>query len=271
MEDLKTKKTNEVVIRSSIIRAALKDEGEAAWYLQGGRLEPTENMLVGSAVHCLILEPDKFEETFTIIDTQRRGTKEWKLALMSDKTPIKRDIYNKCVEIKDAFWKAMESDEYKDIKKAIESGVKEEWIQIKGPNTNSQFSIKPDVYTKDTLIDYKTTCRKCVTSRQWQSIINEYKYDVQMSFYTNMLNTSKKDQGVNIKNIYHIVQSTEPPYCVSVFFFTQTSMDLAYLRMITGLCSTIEILKNIGNIQNIWLETEEGESHIPKCEFNTLI
>lgn len=271
MEDLKTKKTNEVVIRSSIIRAALKDEGEAAWYLQGGKLEPTENMLVGSAAHCLILEPEKFEETFTIVDTQRRGTKEWKLALMSDKTPIKRDIYNKCVEIKDAFWEAMKSDEYQDIKKAIESGVKEEWIQVQGPNTNSQFSIKPDVYTKDTLIDYKTTCRKCVTSRQWQTIVNEYKYDVQVSFYMNMLNLTKKDEGVDIKNIYHIVQSTEPPYCLSVFFFPQVSLELAYKRMITGLYSTTEILRNIGNIQRIWLETEEGESFVENNNFASMI
>ena len=100
----------EVIIRSSIIRAALTDEGLVPWYLQGGKLEQTESMLIGSVSHCLILEPEKFDEIYAVVDTQRKGTKEWKLAEKSEKIPIKRNLYDKCLEIKDAFWHYINSE-----------------------------------------------------------------------------------------------------------------------------------------------------------------
>ncbi len=260
-------KKQEIIIRSSIIRAALEDEGLVSWYLQGGKLEQTDSMLTGSIVHCLILEPEKFDEVFTVIDAKRRGTKEWKLAEESSKIPVKKDLYNKCLEIKEAFWKFLGDGRYEDVRVALENGVKEEWIQIQGPKTGVSFSIKPDVYTKDTLIDYKTTSRRSVSALQWAEIVNEYKYDVQVAFYMNMLNTIKKKEGVEIKNVYHIVQSTEPPYCLSVFFFPLDSLILSYRRMITGIQCVLNTLDMLGEVRNIRVQSEEGESHI---EFNGL-
>ncbi len=252
----------EVIIRSSIIRAALTDEGLVPWYLQGGKLEQTESMLIGSVSHCLILEPEKFDEIYAVVDTQRKGTKEWKLAEKSEKIPIKRNLYDKCLEIKDAFWHYINSGEYPEIKEALNKGIREEWIQIKGQKTGVSFSIKPDIYTHNTLIDYKTTSRQSVSALQWQAIVNEYKYDVQVSFYMNMLNIIKKDQGVEIKNIYHIVQSTEPPYCLSVFFFPLSFLTVSYHRMITGLCCVLDALDKLGKVQNVYIESQEGESYI---------
>lgn len=241
----------EVTIRSSIIRAALEDEGLVSWYLQGGKLEQTDSMLTGSITHCLILEPEKFDEMFTVVDTQRRGTKEWKLAEESKKTPVKRDLYNKCLKIKEAFWENINNGDYSQVKDVLINGVKEEWLQIKGSRNDVSFSIKPDVYTKDTLIDYKTTSRKSVTPFQWAEIVNEYAYDVQVVFYMNMLNTIKGSEGVNIKNIYHIVQSTEPPYCLSVFFFHLDCMTLSLQRMYTGIQCVVDTLDSLGKAKSV--------------------
>lgn len=260
----------EIIIRSTIIRA-YEDEGLVSWYLQGGKSEQTESMLMGSVMHCLILEPEKFDKTYTIIDTARKGTKEWKLAEKSEMTPIKRDFYKKCLEMRDSFWHYIEQGDYENIRNVLQNGVKEECLKIKGPKTGVSFSIKPDVYTHDTLIDYKTTSRKNVSALQWQYIVQEYKYDIQVSFYMNMLNIIKKNEGVNIKNVYHIVQSTEPPYCLSVFFFPLTSLATSYRRMISGILGTLEILEKIGKIQNVHVESQMGESYNEqKLELNEI-
>lgn len=119
----------------------------------------TPAMLQGRAMHCLMLEPERFPERFSVYEGQRRGNvwKEFQAeAVAEDKSIITETEYDNCLEVVDAVMAHDEARKLIDAAVAVEQTLqwqnRDTGLHIKG-----RVDLVSDVRGDTILTDVKTT------------------------------------------------------------------------------------------------------------------
>tara|TARA_E500000331_G_C17252275_1_gene711692 strand:+ start:1560 stop:2471 length:912 start_codon:yes stop_codon:yes gene_type:complete len=197
----------------------------------------TQALVVGSATHCYILEPDKFDSRFVIapkIDKRTKaGKEEW---AEFEKTLVRKD--GRDIE-------AITEEEFGmivNMKKAVQNhglarsllseGISEETIVWNDEKTGCLMKGKLDWRRPEEkiIIDLKTT-RDASREGVLKSAFN-YRYHVQQSVYIDGVQTIT---GENDYRFMFIFVEKYPPYGVSVIELDDVAYDLGHKQYITDI------------------------------------
>ena len=210
------------IIRSTLLRAAYESEALARWQLMGGGKESTKEMQLGTLAHAMLLEPKKAKEEFI----QYAGTKagrEYKslLKTMPAENLFPEEAWCKANEMAATVRDYLKQPECpKKLADLILKGKKEETLEYE--NEKNIFQIKPDSYTKNCFLDYKTTSTVFADYSYWSMHCQVYGLEIQLGYYAHVLKLLGNEPT---GGAYHLVQSTQPPYCISVFFFQANTLN----------------------------------------------
>ena len=187
--------------------------------------EPTKQMIIGSAFHSLVLEPDVFETEFMVeaVDAPKRPTATQRNA----KKPSNQTLDAI------AFWESFDNKAKGKTILALEdierltimkqrivehpaastilnlSGVAEQSYQWKDEKTGELCKSRPDFHTDDgtLIVDLKTTSD--ASELGFQKSVHNFRYHVQAGFYLRSIKEAQQ--------FVFIAVETKPPYLVAVY------------------------------------------------------
>jgi len=185
-------------------------------YHKNNQREQTKAMAIGTALHSLVLEPEKFEDDCIVAPEVDRRTKIGKidyaefLQKSEGKTIISQKDYDKCVDMRTAVY------EHEAASKLLEGGVAEQsffWID---ENFHLLCKCRPD-YLKDMgdyyiAVDVKTTDN--ADPKEWFKSAYKYRYHVQAGFYSDGI---EHVTGKPVKAFCFVVVEKDPPHGVAVY------------------------------------------------------
>jgi len=184
----------------------------------------TESLLVGSAFHCYLLEPNEFDSRYVYEPKFDKRTKAGKEAYaefektLEGRKPIP-EHYQK------AFEKIMERLESHDnaremIKDAKDREVIHFWEDVK---TGLKCKGKVDAEGKDFILDIKTTSKKA-DMVDFQKYAHDYMLAQQADYYI---------KGTGKKDFYFIVFEMKAPYNIGVYKMSDNAISYgnAYVDM----------------------------------------
>jgi len=221
-------------------------------YLQGELKVTSKAFDIGSAFHCLILEPDHFHERFHIFDDEEKcveiSGKDWKA---NNKKPRSTKAYKEwyAEEIK-----PIEDDPYTTILTQAEMDnlikMEEALVNIEeAVNLINACDEKESIYHNklegvavkskidgfkydDFMIDLKTTSGSV---KEFIDSCYKYAYDQQAGFYSDV---------VEVKDFYFIVVESQYPYNVGVFKCGETFLERGKNKYKSGLQDLKYFLEN---------------------------
>ena len=178
--------------------------------------ETSEDLIVGSAFHKLVLEPETFGAEFVVMPLIDRRTKQGKEAyaefvLASEgREVLTEEQYETICAMKDSVM----SNKYA---KALLKGKHEHSIYYTDDLTEEQIKVRPDCYrnVQDRIVitDLKS-CRSAKTEDFMKDVI-KYHYDLQSHMYSDgvskVLNTPKEKV-----DFVFIAVEKKPPYMVNI-------------------------------------------------------
>lgn len=178
-------------------------------YLSPNRLkkEETKQMLLGEAVHTMILEPNCFDERFAVSEKFDGRTSAGKTAkqhfqmINQDKKILDADQYLILHEIK----KVTESNRL--LNKLLENAKIEKSLFWIDSETELLCKARPDAWTPRFLIDIKTTSDS--TFDEFGYSVRKYNYHIQAAM---IIDAIKELTGVIMHDFIFVVIQTSPPY-----------------------------------------------------------
>ena len=217
----------------------------------------TSAMQLGSMVHCLVLEPDKFDHRYLVqpepgehdlvtVPHMRQWLKDHNLSQAGIKSELIERILQHDPDA--PVWAVME-DKRKQHKKIVKSELAEQahlmsesvlsnpqvqqllgqgdaevsiWGKHKG--TGLLIKARPDWLRPGICIDLKT----CSSSapRQFANDFLKFGYDLQQAHYTSTLISA----GIEIRAFVFIAVENEPPFVTQVYLLDNKSIDVAFHR-----------------------------------------
>lgn len=178
-------------------------------YAQYNKREPTASMEKGSLVHTLVLQPNYFKDTYTILPAdikQKRGAKyEEFIADNKDKIIITNSMFTNALKIAEAVSSNPMATCILDSSTAIEESVFcEDFAGV-------MRKCRPDIVSNGVIYDLKTT--KDSSEEAFAATARKYRYHVQAAYYMDVC----RDAGVDVIDFGFIVVSTEEPHQCTVF------------------------------------------------------
>lgn len=200
--------------------------------------EPTAAMILGSAVHAAVLQPDLFTALYTTEpDGINKRTKEGKeeyaafLAENIGKRILSRNDYNIALSIRDVVSshpKASELIHPKGIETFFESSIY--WYddfllrEMGLPEDFDLCKCRPDLLRGDlVVVDLKTTsdARPAEFSR---SVAN-FRYHVQQAYYSKGM---RKILSSEPEKFYFLCAETKPPYAIAIYELDKEAVSAGY-------------------------------------------
>lgn len=181
-------------------------------YLSGQYVadEPTPAMNIGSAVHCLVLEPLLFKDSFYICEQKRRPNRDTpsfnrllesangRIILTEDEIEIASKVAN-----------SVRADSF--CHHLLKGCAIEESIYFEHEETGLQCKVRPDAWCNTIAFDLKTT--NDASDRAFQ--MSSYKYDYYLQAAMNF--KAFESIGVMLEEFVFIVVEKEPPYPIALF------------------------------------------------------
>ncbi len=178
--------------------------------------EPSEDMVLGSAFHKIVLEPETFYDEFAVMPNVDRRTTQGKMKYAEfiieadGKTVITQEQYDTICGMRDSIM----SNPY--AKKLINGNIEQSmyWVD---DLTKVHCKCRPDVWRavadRIVLTDLKST--KSVLPNDFMRDVVKYHYDLQDAMYTN---GASKVLGVPKDNIDFVFIAVEkkPPYLLNI-------------------------------------------------------
>lgn len=173
------------------------------------KYEPTPAMLFGAALHCAILEPDKFSGLFGVAPPKikRNDYAAW-VKDNPDLTAISQDQMDAITEIQANVMS------HPVAKELFLDGVAEKSIFWLDLETGALCKCRPDFLRSDgVIIDLKST--DDARPQAFQRSIANYRYHVQSAYYMDgvTLGTNRDD----IDTFVFVTVEKDPPYAVAVY------------------------------------------------------
>ena len=187
--------------------------------------EPTEDLIVGSAFHKVVLEPNTFGEEFVVMPSFDRRTNNGKalynefMGSVNGRQIITVDQYNMILGMANS----ISCDKYANV---LLNGEREVSMYYTDELTEIECKVRPDVYKvvgdKVIITDVKS-CRSAMPETFMKDIVN-YSYDLQAYMYR--LGVSKV-LNIPIDNISFVFMAVEKkePYLMAMYEVTQDVFD----------------------------------------------
>lgn len=193
------------------------------------RSEPTKALLLGSAVHKLVLEPKDFSNEFSVEPDVDKRTKEGKaiyndfLENLGDKTSLDIDTFGSAVEI------ANSVNSIKETAVFLRDGLAEQ--SYFGEINGVAVKCRPDFYNEKlgAVIDLKTTSDASATG--FARSVASFNYHVQAAFYSDIL----RSLGKEVNYFLFIAVETKAPYFVGFYELDAAAIEQgrkAYLELL---------------------------------------
>lgn len=170
---------------------------------------------IGSAIHCLILEPEKFEKEFTVapkVDKRTKEGKEQYLQFLNKhgfKTILESDEFDNLIELQKSVL------QHPEVVTLLKNGVSE-MSYFKTLENGIKIKVRPDRYRADinTIIDIKS----CINASPdaFKRDIANYKYYVQAAHYIDTLQANK---------FIFLAVEKKPPYMVGIYELTEEDLN----------------------------------------------
>ncbi len=197
-----------------------------------GRLERTTSaaMEFGTALHCAVLEPEKFAEIYVDAGAINRRTKEgkaqWESLIASGKKPLSVDDFSKISSIRDNIFSHEAAADLFSGKGLNEVSL----FSTNAFKTMDGYKFKAKcrmdrLILKDNcavIIDLKTASD--VSDKAIQRAIANFRYDIQAYFYEKILCEITHLAAIDF--IFVFVE-TKPPYEVKVVKLTEEWLEVA--------------------------------------------
>lgn len=214
---------NEVVSKSRLANMSVCPQ-YFKWVLENPE-EPTDALIVGSAFHKWVLEPEDFTKEFAILPIIDRRTKQGKedYANFVAENEGKAVITQEQFATIDGMRNALLSNTY--ISKLLD-GEKEQSFYFMDELTNIMCKVRPDCYKivgdKVIITDLKS-CKSAMPEMFMKDIVN-YSYDLQAYMYR--LGVSLV-LGVPIENVMFVFVAVEKeaPFLSAIYECTQDIYD----------------------------------------------
>lgn len=206
-------------------------------FLKGIKKEKTINMVFGSLCHSLILEPHKTSNCFAIEPVCDKRTKEGKaiyekfISEIDDTMEIvKPDVYNKALELVEAFKKTPLFSFY------VENAKCEVVAQ------NDIFKGRADIYNKKEgfIADLKIVSDS--SAEAFAKLAGNLRYYIQAYIYMQLFNVDK---------FYFIAIESKEPYTSAIYELDKTALDLAKDNIDKALKTLQELKENKAENLNV--------------------
>ena len=187
-------------------------------YCKDNPKEQTEAMLVGSVAHKLILEPDDFENEYSVMPTVDRRTKAGKAEYqrfadeLGSRTPVSQGLFDEVSAMASAV-KA-----HPAVKKLLCGGKAEEsffWDE-----NGIECKCRPDYLKNKIAVDLKTTSD--ASPAAFEKSAYNYRYHVQAWWYLHGLNKC----GIEVTDFIFIAFEKNPPYAVCIYAADDLMLEL---------------------------------------------
>ena len=203
----------------------------------------TPSQILGSATHCLILEPEHFTKRFGKEPAPRIGTPariKWDrcnstaIAL----TPRQWDDVHSMAE-------AFKTTSCSVARELLSGGNPEMSIFWDDPGTGLRAKIRPDyLRNDDIIIDIKTA--QDASPRGFLRAARKWGYQYQSAFYQKGLDCAYRAAGVNrqTQGFIFIVLENFPPYEIAIYTLSENILELARQQIDETLVRYAQCLKN---------------------------
>lgn len=201
-----------------------------AHYKEGEEMKETDALIFGSAYHCFILEPEKFETDYYVFNDRAicealigegyksprstKAYKEWEeseMRIIGNKNVIKQDVMDRIIAMRDRLF----SHPY--AKMLLTKGEPEVGVVGTLSTTVGEINIKmkPDYVkrSKRIVVDLKTAID--ASEDGFTRSAADHDYHIQAAFYSDMLELMTGD-GMGWKFIF-IAQEKVRPYAFNLF------------------------------------------------------
>lgn len=173
----------------------------------------TESKALGSAVHCLVLEPELFSQNFELLPPgftrHSNANKEYYSSILkAGKKPIKQDEFE---EASSMAYAINSNKAFKAILELKGKGNIEHSLFLKH-ESGITLKSRPDWYCDDLIIDVKTT--KCAREDSFSRSVGEFGYHRQAYLSTLVLS---KLTGREYNKVLLVAVESEAPYLTSIY------------------------------------------------------
>lgn len=192
----------------SLLKEMAKSPAHFAYRREHPR-EDTPRLAFGRAVHCAVLEPDRFPRDYVIYNGSRRYGKDWDQfsAANHDKTALRADEYETCLAVRDAVFA------HKTARDMLR-GDSEVTVEWEDAETGLRCKSRVDHVNEDGITDLKTT--SSVDAWEFSAHSARMLYHSQLAFY---------HRGLPFPEYPRILAvEITPPYDVAVFRLTEDAM-----------------------------------------------
>ncbi|AQW89104.1 putative exonuclease [Xenohaliotis phage pCXc-HC2016] len=244
-------------VRSTVLRSILSYEPSGLGALLGVKTEPTALMKLGSMAHCYLLEEGCFNDYYAPYEG-RKGGKSYQQAEETDLEPVKMEEAATAYKMSLAALEQLKKFPHINAVVNDKDAMKEFFIEFTDDKFHHTGTI--DLYSAKfaTLIDYKTTSYPVATKGLWSREADKRMYHLQMAYYKMLL----EKKSYPVKEVYHVVQSMEQPYLVSVFSFSEESLEIGKKLFGSALVQVEHSLEEFSKIQKIYIEEEASSPYL---------
>lgn len=215
---------------------------------------------LGSAIHCAVLEPEKFPSEFLVMPKVDGRTKEGK-AIKADYEKISTEknmtILN---EEQDEQIKGMvQAIRAHEIANGMLTGGEAEYSYFaKDPVTGLMLKTRPDYKNKGALIDLKT-CQDASKDGFIKACIN-FGYHIQAAFYLDVHNLAT---GENLTEFFFVAVESSAPYAVATYKMGEVEINLGREQYKKALKQLAEYKKDESKILAFGYEHKILEVNFP--------
>lgn len=213
---------------------------------------------LGSALHCAVLEPEKFASEFLVSPKFDRRTKEGKAAAaeFEAKAQGKTVIDAEQMEAVEAMKTSILSHE---IAKGMLTGGEAEYsYYAKDPTTGLLLKTRPDYKNAGALIDLKT-CQDASREGFIKACIN-FGYALQAAFYLDVYNLAT---GENLTEFFFVAVESSAPHAVACYKMGETEINLGREQYKKALKALAEFKKDETKILDFGYEKKIQEIQFP--------
>lgn len=195
--------------------------------------EETDAMILGSAVHCAILEPERFSLEHIVSPKFDRRTKEGKegAARFEAEAAGKVVLDPEQMKIIEGIKAAIAA--HPIAADMLSGGEAEYSYYVEEPVTGMMLKCRPDYHNAGALIDVKT-CQDA-SFEGFSKQAGQLGYHLQGAYYTDVFN---KSQGTNYNEFFFIAVESKYPHAVAVYRMDALHMEqgrAAYKKSISKL------------------------------------
>ena len=209
-------------------------------FKNGVKKEPTDNLILGSLIHTMILEPNKLESEYLILPELNLRTNDGKAqkaefeaeAKANNKTLVKSDLFNQAEAVSKSFLNS-------PLSSLLRGEVKAE-ASFFGEIDGVKVKARPDLIITDKklIIDFKTTSQVGGGSADgFAKMAANFQYYIQASLYLEI---------TGYKDFYFIVLETAEPYMIGCYKLDSEALEFGK----SEIRRAIEIYKNLGEYKS---------------------